>query len=100
MTDDNSYSKYGLTTPDPAAVQHGNASTEPDDDLDKSFSGEHWEQGIIDALKRAAKHAHLIAYQTGTGVVERRNGKMGVYPPDPEMYEDLIPPPFVDSYEL
>lgn len=68
--------------------------------LDTSLGGEHWVQGVTDALTRAAKQAHLIAYQTGTGVVEQRNGKMGVYPPDPEMYEDLIPPPFVDSYEL
>ena len=51
------------------------------------------------ALRRAAKHAHLIAYQTGTAVVERRNGKMGAYPPDPAMYEDLIPPPFVERTE-
>jgi hypothetical protein len=55
---------------------------------------------VLDALHRAAKQAHLIAYQTGTGVVEQRNGKMGVYPPDPAMYEDLIPPPFADSYEI
>ena len=46
------------------------------------------------------RDAHLKAYQTGTGVVYRRNGKMGVYPPDPDMYEDLIPPPFEDSYEI
>ena len=51
------------------------------------------------ALRRAAKQAHLIAYQTGTRVVEQRNGKMGVYPPDPAMYEDLIPAPFVESSE-
>ena len=67
---------------------------------DTSIRGEHWVEGVLDALHRAAKQAHLIAYQTGTGVVEERNGKMGVYPPDPEMYEDLIPPPFVDSYEI
>lgn len=63
------------------------------------IGGEHWEDGVMDALRRAAKLAHLKAYQTGTGVVERRNGKMGVYPPDPEMYEDLIPPPFLESPE-
>ncbi len=57
MSDDYSYSKYGLTTPDPAALPHCNASTEPDDGLDKSITGEHWEQGILDALERAAKHA-------------------------------------------
>ena len=64
------------------------------------FGGERWEDGVTAALWRAAKQAHLVAYQTGTGVVERRNGKMGVYPPDPAMYEDLIPPPFEDSYEI
>lgn len=64
------------------------------------LGGENWEDGVIAALRRAAKQAHLIAHQTGTGVVEERNGKMGVYPPDPAMYEDLIPPPFEDSYEL
>ncbi len=68
--------------------------------LDTSLGGEQWVQGVIDALTRAAKHAHLIAYQKGTGVVEQRNGNVGVYPPDPAMYEDLIPPPFVDSHEL
>ena len=68
--------------------------------LDTSLDGEHWLQGVFDALARATKQAHLVAYQTGTGVVEQRNGKMGVCPPDPAMYEDLIPPPFVDSYEL
>lgn len=66
----------------------------------RRLGGEHWEEGVTAALTRAAKHAHLIAYQTGTGVVERRNGKMGVYPPDPDMYEDLIPAPFEDSYEI
>ena len=70
----------------------------PDKDS-RRFGGENWEDGVTAALRRAAKHAHLIAYQTGTGVVERRNGKMGVYPPDPTMYEDLIPPPFVGSPE-
>ncbi len=70
----------------------------PDKDS-RLFGGENWEGGVTAALRRAAKHAHLIAYQTGTGVVERRNGKMGVYPPDPAMYEDLIPPPFVESPE-
>ena len=69
------------------------------DGLDTSLGGEHWVQGVTDALTRAAKHAHLIAYQTGTGVVEQRNGKMGVYAPDPDMYEDLIPPPFVEQPE-
>ncbi len=63
------------------------------------IGGEHWDEGVTDALRRAAKQAHLIAYQTGTGVVEQRNGKTGVYAPDPEMYEDLIPPPFVEQPE-
>ena len=62
--------------------------------------GEEWHEDVLEALRMAAKDAHLKAYQTGTGVVYRRNGKMGVYPPDPDMYEDLIPAPFEDSYEI
>ena len=50
-------------------------------------------------MTMAAKRAHLKAYQTGTGVAYQRNGKFGVYAPDPEMYEDLIPPPFVEQPE-
>lgn len=67
--------------------------------LNTSLGGEDWVQGVLDALTRAAKDAHLKAYQTGTGVAYRRNGKFGVYAPDPEMYEDLIPPPFVEQPE-
>ena len=70
----------------------------PGDD-GRRLGGERWEEGVTAALHRAAKHAHLVAYQTGTGVVEQRNGKMGVYAPDPDMYEDLIPPPFVEQPE-
>ncbi len=66
---------------------------------DTSLGGEDWVQGVLNALTRAAKQAHLKAYQTGTGVAYRRNGKFGVYAPDPEMYEDLIPPPFVEQPE-
>lgn len=58
-----------------------------------------WLQGVVDALRMAAKDAHLKAYQTGTGVAYQRNGKFGVYAPDPEMYEDLIPAPFVEQSE-
>ena len=56
-----------------------------------------WLDEVLDAMTIAAKDAHLKAHQTGTRVVYRRNGKMGVYAPDPEMYEDLIPPPFVED---
>ncbi|WP_419927641.1 hypothetical protein [Candidatus Poriferisocius sp.] len=59
--------------------------------------GEELTESILRSLKLAAKQAHLVAYQTGTGVVTRRNGKMAVVPPDPAMYEDLIPPPFQPS---
>lgn len=68
-------------------------------DEDSRFGGSRWEDGVFDALKRAAKQAHLIAYQTGSGVAYCRDGKWGVYAPDPEMYEDLIPPPFVEQPE-
>ena len=67
-----------------------NASAWPD---------EEWLEGVHNALVRAAKQAHLVAYQKGTGVVTRRNGKVAVVAPDPAMYEDLIPPPFVESPE-
>ncbi len=69
------------------------------DGLDTSLGGENWVQGVLDALTRAAKQAHLIAYQTGSGVAYRRNGKFDVYAPDPAMYEDLIPPPFAEQSE-
>ena len=52
---------------------------------------EEWSEAVLAALKRAAKQAHLVAYQTGTGVVMRRNGKLVVVAPDPAMYEDPIP---------
>ena len=61
--------------------------------------GERWEEGVTAALTRAAKEAHLIAYQTGSGVAYERDGKFGVYAPDPAMYEDLIPPPFMEQPE-
>ncbi|MCY4163814.1 MAG: hypothetical protein OXE93_06320 [bacterium] len=59
-----------------------------------SLSGDELAESILQSLWLAAKHAHLVAYQTGTGVVTKHNGKMAVVPPDPAMYEDLIPPPF------
>lgn len=69
------------------------------DDNGGRLGGDRWEEGVTAALTRAAKQAHLIAYQTGSGVAYRRNGKFGVYAPDPEMYQDLIPPPFVEQPE-
>ncbi|MDE0580409.1 MAG: hypothetical protein OXI29_11120 [bacterium] len=78
--------------------------TEPSD-INQKGSGDHppilrgeeLTESILRSLKLAAKQAHLVAYQTGTGVVTRRNGKMAVVPPDPAMYEDLIPPPYQAS---
>lgn len=66
---------------------------------DTSLGGDGWVQGVMDALTRAAKQAHLKAYQTGSGVAYQRNGKFGVYAPDPAMYEDLIPSAFVEQPE-
>ncbi len=40
-------------------------------------------------LMRAARRAHLIAHQTGTGVVVMRDGEVVEIEPDPEMYEDV-----------
>ena len=59
--------------------------------------GEELTESVLRSLKLAAKDAHLLAYQTGTGVVTRRNGKVQLVPPDPAMYEDLIPLPFQAS---
>ena len=78
--------------------------TEPSD-IDQKGLGDHppvlrgdeLTESILRSLRLAAKDAHLLAYQTGTGVVTRRNGKVQVVPPDPAMYEDLIPPPFQAS---
>ena len=42
------------------------------------------------ALHRAAKRAHFIAYQHGTAIVTRKNGKLVTIPPDPKMYGDLL----------
>ena len=78
--------------------------TEPSDSDQKGsgnhppiLRGEELTESVLRSLKLAAKDAHLLAYQTGTGVVTRHNGKVQVVPPDPAMYEDLIPPPFQAS---
>ncbi len=78
--------------------------TEPSDSDQKSsgdhppiLRGEELTESILRSLKLATKQAHLVAYQTGTGVVTRHNGKVQLVPPDPAMYEDLIPPPFQPS---
>ena len=42
------------------------------------------------ALFRAAQRAHLIAHQTGTGVVVMRDGKVVEIEPDPDMYGELL----------
>ena len=47
-------------------------------------------QAVTAALMRAARRAHLIAHQTGTGVVVMRNGKVVEVEPAPEMYEALL----------
>ena len=43
-------------------------------------------QGVPVALYRAARHAHRVAHQHGTGVVVMREGKVVTINPDPEMY--------------
>ena len=45
-------------------------------------------QAVTAALMRAARRAHLIAHQTGTGVVVMRAGQVVEIEPDPEMYEE------------
>lgn len=59
--------------------------------------GAELDRAVMRSLRLAAKDAHLVAYQTGTGVVTRRNGKVAVVAPDPAVYEDLIPPAFRES---
>ncbi|MDD9807045.1 MAG: hypothetical protein OXU34_02055 [Gammaproteobacteria bacterium] len=45
--------------------------------------------GVMAALKRAARRAHLIAHLTGTKVVIMRDDEVVEIDPDPEMYEGL-----------
>ncbi len=47
-------------------------------------------EGVTAALTRAAQRAHLIAHQTGTGVVVMRDGKVVTIDPNPRMYGDLL----------
>ena len=47
-------------------------------------------QAVPAALFRAARRAHLIAHQAGTGVVVMRDGKVVEIEPDPEMYGELL----------
>ncbi len=47
-------------------------------------------EGVTAALFRAAQRAHLIAHQTGTGVVVMRDGKVVTIEPDPDMYGELL----------
>ena len=46
-------------------------------------------QAVLAALMRAARRAHLIAHQTGTGVIVMRDGEVVEIEPDPAMYEGL-----------
>ncbi|WP_420618541.1 AAA family ATPase [Candidatus Poriferisocius sp.] len=92
------------TGPVPLIAEQGMNSTGSSDIDQEAFidhppvlSGEELTESILRSLQLAAKDAHLLAYQTGTGVVTRRNGKVAVVPPDPALYEDLIPPPFQAS---
>ena len=64
------------------------------------FDFDSWVESVTESLRLAAKDAHFLAYQAGTGVAYERDGKFGIYPPDPAMYEDLIPPPFQEGQAL
>ena len=68
-------------------------------DAPRILRGEEFSDAVMRSLILAAKDAHLVAYQTGTGVVTRRNGKVAVVAPDPALYEDLLPSPFRESDE-
>lgn len=77
---------------EPSGTDQGGVGNHP-----PVLSGEELAASVLRSLRLAVKDAHLLAYQTGTGVVTRRNGKVVLVPPDPAMYEDLIPPPFQAS---
>ena len=47
-------------------------------------------EGVTAALMRAARRAHLIAHQAGTGVIVMRDGKVVEIEPDPDMYRELL----------
>ncbi len=47
-------------------------------------------QGVLAALYRAARRAHRVAHQHGTGVVVMREGKVVTIEPDPEMYGEDV----------
>ena len=46
-------------------------------------------KAVASALYRAARRAHLIAHQTGTGVIVMLDGEVVEIEPDPAMYEGL-----------
>lgn len=46
-------------------------------------------QAVPIALYRAARRAHQIAHQTGTGVIVMLEGEVVEIEPDPAMYEGL-----------
>lgn len=72
-------------------------SAETAEDLAAYWDEKH--RGIMESLQRSVKRAHLQAYLTGTGVVTRRNGKIVTVAPDPELYEQLIPPLYQETTE-
>ena len=72
----------------------------PSNGRPEDASADDWIDRVTEALRLAAKDAHYLAYRAGTGVAYERDGKFDIYPPDPAMYEDLIPPPFQEGQEL
>ncbi len=86
---------YDNSGPAPALLDEGGVSTDRGQ-IDVVL-GREFDEAVLRSLRLAAKDAHLLAYQTGTGVVTWRDGKAVVVPPDPAMYEDLIPPPFQEG---
>ena len=66
-------------------------------DAPRVLRGEEFSDAVMRSLILAAKDAHFVAYQTGTGVVTLRNGAVAVVAPDPAMYKDLIPPAYQES---
>ncbi len=71
-----------------------NGTTGASTNGERMFSGEQFRADVQRALVLAAKDAHLEAYLAGQGVAYDRDGVFGIYRPEPEMYEDLLPPDF------
>ena len=63
--------------------------TEQNRDTPASQYDDRETQDVLNALHRAARRAHRIAHQAGTGVIVMIEGEVVEIEPDPAMYEGL-----------